>query len=281
MTDLFSIAFPSIHIEGGLIPSDLVEQIATGDFSGQSPEHFLLDPYTRLSDEIAGAWADARAYWHAFQRAIDRLPEHDTATTPTRQLWIIPLLYTLGYQQVAFMRQAEVLDGRSYAISHRAGENETAPPIHIEGAGTSLDQRPPSGRPRLSPHGLVQEYLNHSEHVWGIVTNGLRLRLIRDNALMSRQSYVEFDLEAMLSGEHFADFGVMYRLVHRTRRPWDIDDAPHCLLEQYYQHGVLVLNGFVPDLVLSPSEALWVGACWYAATGELPKPPERDGSLSE
>lgn len=184
------MAFPSIHIEGGLIPADLIDQIATGDFNGQSPDDFRLDRNVRLTDEIAAAWADARAYWHAFQRAIDRLPDRDTATTPTRQLWSIPLLYALGFDQVTFMRQAEVLDGRTYAISHRAGENETAPPIHIEGAGTSLDQRPPSGRPRLSPHGLVQEYLNHSEHVWGIVTNGRKLRLIRDNMLMSRQSYV-------------------------------------------------------------------------------------------
>jgi hypothetical protein len=232
------MAFPSIRIEGGLIPADLLDEIASGGARGQDAADFHLDHHTRLSDEIAAAWADARAYWHAFQRALDRLPEHDTGTSPTRQLWAIPLLYALGYEQVTFMRQAEVLDGRSYAISHRAGDDESAPPVHIEGAGTSLDQRPPSGRPRLSPHGLLQEYLNHSEHVWGIVTNGLRLRLIRDNALMSRQSYIEFDLEAMLGGEHFADFGVMYRLVHRTRLPRSTDDAPHCLLEQYFQHGV-------------------------------------------
>jgi hypothetical protein len=37
-----------------------------------------------------------------------------------------------------------------------------------------------------------------------------------------------------------------------------------------------VINGFVPDLVLSPSEALWVGACWYAATGKLPKALDED-----
>ena len=232
------MAFPSIHIEGGLIPADLIEEIASGGARGQDAAAFRLDHHARLSDEIAAAWTDARAYWHAFQRALDRLPEDDTGTSPTRQLWVIPLLYALGYEQVTFMRQAEVLDGRSYAISHRAGDDESAPPVHIEGAGTSLDQRPPSGRPRLSPHGLLQEYLNHSEHVWGVVTNGLKLRLIRDNALMTRQSYIEFDLEAMLGGEHFADFGVMYRLVHRTRLPHSTDDAPHCLLEQYFQHGV-------------------------------------------
>lgn len=41
-----------------------------------------------------------------------------------------------------------------------------------------------------------------------------------------------------------------------------------------WEESHVVLNGFVPDLVLSPSEALWVGACWYAATGKLPELPE-------
>lgn len=35
-----------------------------------------------------------------------------------------------------------------------------------------------------------------------------------------------------------------------------------------------VVNGVVPSLVLNPGEMLWVGACWYAATGELPKAPK-------
>jgi hypothetical protein len=32
-----------------------------------------------------------------------------------------------------------------------------------------------------------------------------------------------------------------------------------------------VIGGRVPELVLTPSEALWLSACWYAATGEVPK----------
>jgi len=37
----------------------------------------------------------------------------------------------------------------------------------------------PGGR---SPHSLVQEYLNRSEDsLWGFASNGLRLRMLRDN----------------------------------------------------------------------------------------------------
>jgi len=39
-----------------------------------------------------------------------------------------------------------------------------------------------------------------------------------------------------------------------------------------------VVNGVVPSLVLNPGEMLWVGACWYAATGELPKAPKKGKS---
>ena len=69
---------------------------------------------------------------------------------------------------------------------------------------------------RASPHSLVQEFLNRSPgHLWGFVSNGLRLRILRDNASLTRQAYVELDLEAMLDGEAFADFSLLWLLCHR------------------------------------------------------------------
>jgi len=58
----------AITIEGGLISSDLVEQIAATpqDVSGQRPADFGLD--ARLSDEIQKGFSDALAYWSVFQR---------------------------------------------------------------------------------------------------------------------------------------------------------------------------------------------------------------------
>jgi hypothetical protein len=41
-----------------------------------------------------------------------------------------------------------------------------------------------------------------------------------------------------MEGEHFAEFQVFYRIVHRSRWPKDIETAPECLLEQYYQQGI-------------------------------------------
>jgi hypothetical protein len=64
----------------------------------------------------------------------------------------------------------------------------------------------------------LQEFLNRSPaHLWGIVSNGLRFRILRDSQTLSRQSFIEFDLEAMFSGEIYADFILLWLVAHATR----------------------------------------------------------------
>jgi hypothetical protein len=237
------MSFTTIISEGNLIPADLLAQIADGAAAGQKSDDFGFDKARRLTDEIAAAWSDAREYWSLFQRRVEtltrqgRLREDDPATSLTREFWVERLLETLGYQLTP-QRSAAVVNQRTYFVSHRAGDGEDAPPIHIEGFRTRLDQRPTSGRPRLSSHALVQEYLNSAEHLWGIVTNGERLRLLRDSSRTTRPSFVEFDLRGMLEGEQFAEFAILYRLLHRSRLPQSADDGPKCLLETYHQQAI-------------------------------------------
>lgn len=90
--------------------------------------------------------------------------------------WVVPLLYNLGYLP-SFRGEAEVIDNQSFAISHRAGNwggevaksvakaTTATPPIHISGCRIRLDQKPPSGNPKLSAHRLMQKYLNPTEHL--------------------------------------------------------------------------------------------------------------------
>ncbi|WP_292780215.1 DNA methyltransferase [Nostoc sp. NMS9] len=208
-----------------------------GNIKGQAPEDFGFTKTDKLADEIAIAWGDAKAYWAAFQRQLDRLDADDIATSVTRELWVVPLLRSLGYNPV-YTAKAEVVEGQTYAISHRAELGENKPPIHIIGCRIKVDHRPPSGTPRLSAHALVQEYLNKTEHLWAIATNGFRWRLLRDSSLMTRLTYIEFDLEQILNGENFAEFGLFYRLFHRSRLPEGIDDADKCLLEYYHQEAL-------------------------------------------
>jgi hypothetical protein len=241
--------FPAIRIEGGLLGPDVLEQLLSGDLPGQRPADFGLEGRRSVTDEIAAAFADARALWGVFQHRLDRLPADDLATSVTRDAWAIPFLGLLGYEP-RFNQRAYDVDGTTFAISHRAGlpspsrtttgngNDEHAPPVHIVGARQELGRVPVSGRPRLAPHSLVQEYLNRTEHVWGLVTNGLTLRLLRDCTFVRRQAYVEFDLPSILDEQRFQDFAALYRLLHRTRLPRGAEDAGDCLLEKYYAYSV-------------------------------------------
>ena len=105
------------------------------------------------------------------------------------------------------------------------------------GCGLSLDRRAVGvrGAALVNPHGLVQEFLNRSQnHLWAIVTNGLRFRILRDSQALSRQSYLEFDLESMFTGEIFSDFVLFWLTAHATRFAPPSDGKPeYCLLEYW------------------------------------------------
>ena len=227
----------AVQIEGNLIAPDMTADVMAGSSKGQTQEDFGFSKTDKLTDEIATAWGDAKVYWAAFQRAVARLDESDPATSVTREQLVLPLLRSVGYDPV-YTAKAEVVEGHTYAISHRTESGENKPPLHIIGSRVKLEQRPPSGTPRLSAHALMQEYLNRTEYLWGIVTNGLKWRLLRDSSLMTRLTYIEFDLEQILNGENFAEFGLFYRLFHRSRLPKTADKASECLLEHYHQEAI-------------------------------------------
>jgi hypothetical protein len=93
-------------------------------------------------------------------------------------------------------------------------------------------------REMRSPHALLQEYLNRSDALWGIVTNGRELRLLRNNARSSRPSYVAIDLETILDSNLYNEFALAYRLLHRSRLPAEAEEPGKCLLETWYQQGI-------------------------------------------
>ena len=85
----------------------------------------------------------------------------------------------------------------------------------------------------------MQEYLNNSdEHLWGVVTNGFLLRLLRDTSRTSRPSYLEFDLQSILDGNRFNEFSLFYRICHRSRLPKTAEDSTSCWLERYFQLSI-------------------------------------------
>ena len=254
--------YPSIRIEGGLFGPDVFDELRAGALPGQRPIDFAVSapmaappaagnrvgearpargetvpPPRRTGGEIAEAFSDARRLWTVFGHRRARIGAGDPGTRVTRDAWMIPFLGLLDYE-LSYNRRAYDVDGLTFAISHRAGASATAPPVHVVGVGRDVGRPPATGRPRLAPHALVQEYLNRTEALWGLVTNGSTLRLLRECASVRRQAYVEFDLPAMLEEQRFEDFEALYRLLHRTRLPRNADGASMCLLERYYAHGV-------------------------------------------
>jgi hypothetical protein len=223
--------FTTIRTEGGLLPADLLQRIVHGDkdLPGLDDASYHLVAGERLNERISQSWNRLLGTWKAFRAAANALPESDTGTTLTRERWLMVLLQELGYGRLPAARATEI-DGKSYAISHFWHHS----PMHLVSYRLDLDRRTAgvAGAARTSPHSLVQEFLNRSDdHLWGFVSNGLRLRLLRDNVSLTRQAYVEFDLEGMMEGEVYADFVVLWLLCHQSRV--EAEKPEECWLERW------------------------------------------------
>ena len=238
-------------IEGGLLSYDLVERIDQQE--GQRSVKDLREPIrglerrqprdrrtqrmlqrledipdrTSIVDYAAHLWRLARERYAEFRT----LSPKDRATT--RDYWVVPLLRLLDYDPTRQPRAIR-LDGRTYDISHRADPLQDSPPVHIVGWEEELGERPVSGRGSRSPHSLVQEYLNDSEDVWGVVTNGRLLRILRSSGYFTRPTYIQFDLEVIFEHELFDAFILLVRLAHRSRLPLPGQRPADCLLEKYF-----------------------------------------------
>jgi hypothetical protein len=229
--------FPSIRIEGSIISPELFER--ADELPGQRPTDYGLPAGVAVKDEIARAWADAQDYWRIFQRKLDTLQPNALATTETRNLWVVPLLGLLGYQLERHERGTE-LHGKVYPISHRAA-NRAAIPVHVvsyrEPAG--LDRKPDrTSGPRMSAHGLVQEYLNLADQTYGLVTNGRLLRLLRDSSRLVKLTYLEFDLDRIFTDGLYADFALLYRFLHASRLPASSEATAESLVDRYHLDSV-------------------------------------------
>ena len=228
--------YPSIRIEGAILSPDIIDRLE--ELPGQKPVDFGLEATSKVKDEIARAWADAQDYWRIFQRKLDTLKPEATATTETRNLWIVPLLGLLKYD-LEFQKSGAEINGKTYAISHRI-TNCGHTPLHIVGIRdpAGLDRKPANATLRMSAHAVLQEFLNLDEHLYGVVTNGRVIRLLRDSSRLIKQSYLEFDLDRIFTDGLFADFAILYRLLHASRLPASAETAAESLIERYHQDSL-------------------------------------------
>lgn len=230
--------FQTIRSEGGLLPADLLRRVLdrSTNLAGTRPGDYGLPEDERLNEVITQSWNRLLKHWAEFRAAKENLPESEAGTGLTNDKWNLPLLRELGFGLLPTSAGPEI-GGRTYAISRFFGPV----PIHLIGCGLSLDRRTRGqrGAAAVNPHGLVQEFLNRSDdHLWAIVSNGLRLRILRDNQALSRQAFLEFDLEAMFNGEVYSDFVLLWLVAHATRfAPREGDRPETCWLEKWTQEA--------------------------------------------
>ena len=249
--------FQTIRSEGGLLPPDLLRRVIDpkAKLPGNKPEDYGLPAGDRLNETITQSWNQLRRHWREFQAAAANLAEGEAGTGLTNDRWNLPLLRELGFGLLPTSPGPE-LNGRTYAINRFFGPV----PVHLLGCGLSLDRRTAGqrGAAAINPHGLVQEFLNRSEgHLWAIVANGLRFRILRDNQALSRQSFLEFDLEAMFSGEVFSDFVIFWLMAHASRfAPRNENQVDSCWLEKWTREAAEQGTRALGDLSQGVEKAL-------------------------
>ncbi len=225
--------YTSINSQGGLLPLDLLDRVGAGQASRQGPTDFGLPSGARLTDRIQSAYSDARMYWDVYQRRLETSSE--SRTTLTRLAWIVPLLELLGFEHLKVHRSALQIGEDSFTISHTYGNFADYVPVHIVGNDLSVDKR---ASRRRSPHSAVQEYLNRSDSVWGLVTNGDHLRLLRSTSRTAIPTYIEFDLAGIMESNQYTEFVLLYRLLHASRFPATEGSWGDSIIEYYYEQGV-------------------------------------------
>lgn len=272
--------FSTIRTEGALLPPDILQRIAAGDkdLEGLTPADYHLLPNEKVLEAVSRSWNRLTGAWLAFKMARENLPEGSPTTGLTRDRWLLPLFQELGYGRLS-PAPTITLEEKPYNISH--GWQHV--PIHLLGVGIELDTRTTgvAGAARMSPHALVQEFLNRSdEHLWAFLSNGDRLRILRDNASLTRPAFVEFDLKSMMEGEIFPDFKLLWMVLHQSRVEAARPEA--CRLEQWMKtardQGVRALDtlrGGVEGAI----KALGNGFCQHASNTELREKLHR-GALS-
>lgn len=222
-----TLNLPTLKLEGGLFLPDVLEKAALGQARLQAEADYGIPKGLKLKDEYSRAFQIACAQWRSFAPMLDRTDFDAQRATAT---FVTELLRdAFGYVSVGAVTGIE-LGERSYPITHLASApNQPLHPRHplpivVAPHTLGLDEADTrfaiagSGSRKKTAFQLAQELLNASpDHQWALVTNGKTIRLLRDAATLTRPSYLDIDLQDLLSGQRFAEFAFVWRLLHASR----------------------------------------------------------------
>ena len=216
-------AWPSLTLEGNLIAPAMVASIDRRQAPEQTEQDYGIRKGLTIREEISTAFRVGQSHFDAFAKLANPSVE------ATRRFVRGFLAETFGYNDLA------PGDG---ILSFIAGER--VPVLVVPPADEKLDRRSPTlttDRSR-SPAFALQDYLNdHDETTWGLVTNGVLIRLMRDNASLTRPAYIEADIAQIFANEDAASFAILWLLIHRSRFGAVGARATDCALERWREAG--------------------------------------------
>lgn len=221
ITDLS--AWPSLTLEGNLLAPALVAQISEPKSDADTRESYGIRKGLTIREEISTAFRVAQSHFDAFA-----VLEHPSVET-TRRFIRDFLKEAFGFD--------DLIPGDG-AISFVAGGR--VPVVVVPPDDDKLDRRSPtlSVERSRSPAFALQDYLNdHDEALWGLVSNGTQIRLMRDNASLTRPAYIEADLAQIFSTEDASSFSALWLMIHRTRFGIEGTPATDCALERWREAG--------------------------------------------
>ena len=223
--------FAALRVEGGLIPNEFLASVAGRGAHRQEPADYGLLPSFSLREELGRYWRLGSALHKRYLR--DRVRQDRDARMVGVDNWLVPFCKRLLRYQDLTPSKGRVLDERTYRITHHSANG--AVPFLLLTHELALDKAAAGltdGGPKIAPHNMMQEYLNaDAESLWGIVANGARLRIVRDNASFTRPAFIEADLDLMFQDELYADFRALWLIAHESRlKPAD-NRPSKCIIE--------------------------------------------------
>lgn len=239
--------YTSIHIYGHLLSDDILHNIERDNtLNGNRDQDFGMD--ISVSSAIDYVWSSLRNDWNFYKERAnnERLVNKDPYGTRRARDLMERLFQSLGY---SLDRQATNIEVAStnYDISYTCHDLGKMPFIIIgEGISAdgnidtldkcSLDYRAKGGMRKKSAHATMLEYLNATENVYGIISNGQILRIIRNSGQLVKLTYIEFDLRRMLEEDKYTEFCLMFRLLHASRFRTSGDEP--CVMERWFNMSI-------------------------------------------
>jgi N-6 DNA Methylase len=222
-------SFDAITIEGALITPAMIQKIATRDAGNQTEADYRVPKGLTIRDEIA-------RYFRIGQALFVGIPQASTGATIrfTEEL----LREVFGFTDIAKLG-TRTLDDHHYAVTLEAlgGRLPVVVVPPTDDLDRASDHLPSDGR-RRSASSAIQDWLNaNDDALWGFCCNGLRLRLVRDNASLTRPAYIEADLRQMFEAGGFADFAALWLLIQATRFGIAGSPVADCSLERWREAG--------------------------------------------